>query len=342
MATEKITKLAAQPNDPSIVADDEKASNWHIAIDYKNEDPNASEDATDYGSLQIPFSRVAMRDTRGLIPASMLPSYIDDMMYGTYTYTSGSMTMFVEQVSGSTETRTYVSPPSARTGHSDYLEPPENIVFIDTTSDLQYRFIKANETDNNKKYGFAEVPGSRALTPEHGITTANSGNTLAIAVKTPQLIVRSDDTVTTLITNNWCSWNVVQIAPESYGGITCTERSGTGSNKYVELSGIHTPEVSATNQQSWYKVSLQMLAKPTTSAMLSGMIYDVKLVEPDTNVISVSQMDMAGPADTWNVLNFDLVTPSSLASIRLYLTADVPQGTTITAKITNFTVTELL
>lgn len=336
---------------PSTEAEREASpAKWFIPVDYKKVTDEADGDLwddtgeSDYGSARVPMSRIAMRDANGLVPSSMLPSYVDDMMYGTYTYTSGSKTTFVEVVSGTQNTRTYVSPPSARTGHPEYLEPPENIIFVDKTTDLQYRFIKANENDNDKKYGFAEVPGSRAISPDHGIVTKNDGNAIEIAVKTPQLIVRSENSDTKTIDSNWCSWDVVQITQESQGDIGCNERSGTGPNKYIELSNLHCKDsTSATKQESWYKITLQLLAKPTTNAMLSDNIYDVSLVDPDNHISSTDQMDMSGPNGTWNVLNFEMVVLPNLSGIvRLYLTADVPSGTTITEKIQNFTVVELL
>ena len=342
--------------------DDTKAGQWAMAIDSlrrSNEEdrPEGSGlvNGEDAGSLYVPMNRLALRDLNGKIPAAMLPSYVDDMAFGTMVFDAANhkaifYEVFYDPHTGSTQRRTYVSPnPDTESG--EYF-PSENIVYVDSISketheatDIQYRFI-STQSETAPTYGFKEVPGSRALNGEHGAVVQNGANNMAnVAVKTPDMILRSDAGTATDIAGGdvWSSWDVVQIGPECDGDITCTERT-SGANKYVELGGLHAKDTTtATKQESRYKVTLQLLAKPKTDQMMSADIYTVKLVAPDIHAETVAEMDMSGPSGAWNVLNFELDLFLQYATtMRLYLTTDMPSGTTLSAKVQNFSVVELL
>lgn len=146
------------------------AYEWVIPVDSTQTGGN------DEGMLSVPMGRIAMRDTNGLIPASMLPSYVDDMIFGELTITPSKVT-FEETVSGSSTHRTYVSPESERgTGE---LAPPENIVYCDVygtdPTNLQYRYIASRETVS-PMYGFEEIPGSRAINTGYGLQKVDSSS----------------------------------------------------------------------------------------------------------------------------------------------------------------------
>ena len=347
-------RISALPpmSDAQILAELEdygNASEWAMAIDSLRRS-NAEDrteglaDGEDAGSLYVPMNRLALRDKNGLIPASMLPMHIDDMIFGTLTVTSSKASFAETPPPGGTQ-HVYVSPYGL---HSEgELPPPENIIYCDTTTDIQYRFTGEISTSTViNHFGFTEVPGSRAIVPQHGIAFHNGSDAkMYVAVKTPDMILRSDAGAATDIAGGdvWSSWDVVQIGPECYGEITCTERT-SGANKYVELGGLHAKDVNTvTKQESRYKVTLQLLAKPKTDQMMSADIYTVKLVAPDINAVSVAEMDMSGPSGAWNVLNFELdLLLQSATTTRLYLTTDMPSGTTLSAKVQNFSVVELL
>ena len=155
------------------------AYEWVIPVDSTQTGGN------DEGTLSVPMGRIAMRDTNGLIPASMLPSYVDDMMFGELTITPSKVT-FEETVSGSSTHRTYVSPESERgTGE---LAPPENIVYCDVygtdPTNLQYRYIASRETVS-PMYGFEEIPGSRAINTGYGLDKVNSASSLTLFALRP-------------------------------------------------------------------------------------------------------------------------------------------------------------
>ena len=326
----------------------DNAGEWAMAIDSLRR--SNAEDRTeglaegeDAGSLYVPMNRLALRDTNGLIPASMLPMHIDDMIFGTLTVTS-SKASFAETTPPGGTPHVYVSPHDQRS--EGELPPPENIIYCDTTTDIQYRFTGETSTSTDiNHFGFTEVPGSRAIVPQHGIAFHNGSDAkMYVAVKTPDMILRSDAGAATDIAGGdvWSSWDVVQIGPECNGDITCTERT-SGANKYVELGGLHVKDDTETKQESRYKVTLQLLSKPKTDQMMSADIYTVKLVAPDIHAVSVAEMDMSGPSGAWNVLNFELdLLLQSASTTRLYLTTDMPSGTTLSAKVQNFSVVELL
>lgn len=254
---------------------------WFVAADYKKNTSVADGDAWtdegqyDYGSVNIPISRIALRDANGLIPSSMLPSYVDDIIFGTLTYTSGTKTQFVENVSG----KIYVSPPSARTGHSTYLEPPENVVFNDTTSNIQYRFIKTSETDNNAKYGFAEVPGSRAINRDgYGLNIDDIGNSIKIEAKKADYY--SATTASTFVT-----------VDSTESNIPLSTASSTNVGLGATVSSDRLTKVTNLIEDARYVMHLQLECSAIT---LSGNIIDVT-VKCGSFAVLKRQMDMSGP-----------------------------------------------
>jgi len=303
---------------------------WFVAADYKKNTSVADGDAWtddgqyDYGSVNIPISRIALRDANGLIPSSMLPSYVDDIIFGTLTYTSGTKTQFVENVSG----KIYVSPPSARTGHSTYLEPPENVVFNDTTSNIQYRFIKTSETDNNAKYGFAEVPCSRAISSVYGVSITESGNSTQIDAKKADYY--SATTASNLVTVDSTESNIpLSTASSTNVGLGAT----VSSDRLTKVTGLIA--------DARYVMHLQL---ECSAIDLSGNIIDVT-VQCGSFAVLTRQMDMSGP-------NKSSVNPPSIT--RLDFACEFKNGSStelviniaaeepIKVKTTRFTVFELL
>lgn len=303
---------------------------WFIPLDYKKVTDDADGDSwddtgeSDYGSVRVPMSRIAMRDSNGLVPSSMLPSYVDDMMYGTFTYTSGTKSEFIEEVTGSTEHRTYVSPPSAR--QTGELEPPDNIVFIDKPTGLQYRFLKAHETDSSAKYGFAEVPGSRAVNAGYGIDPIeNDPNTAALTINAKKADY----------------FAMYTAAGPSEVGTSYTKfpfDSGSGKSENSNITASASSDkitVSNLVANVRYMVNLQLSASPK---VLSPNIIDVSFKcgsVPD----QVQQMDMSGPSGATTKLNYVCAfTLSSGTSVDLQIKAEEAINVT-TAR---FTIYELL
>ena len=303
---------------------------WFVAADYKKNTSVADGDAWtdegqyDYGSVNIPISRIALRDANGLIPSSMLPSYVDDIIFGTLTYTSGTKTQFVENVSG----KIYVSPPSARTGHSTYLEPPENVVFNDTTSNIQYRFIKTSETNNNAKYGFAEVPGSRAISSGYGVSITESGNSTQIDAKKADYY--SATTASNLVTVNSTESN-----------IPLSTTSSTSEGLSATVSSDRLTKVTNLIEDARYVMHLQL---ECSAIDLSGNIIDVT-VKCGSFAVLKRQMDMSGPNNSSSnqpsITQLDFTCEfKNGASNELVI--KIASEESIKVKTTRFTVFELL
>ena len=80
------------------------ADAWAIGVDSlcRNDgtEPEDGYVGEDLGTAFIPMSRIAMRDTNGKIPASMLPGHIDDMIFGTLDDTDQSVYVIGVQSDG--------------------------------------------------------------------------------------------------------------------------------------------------------------------------------------------------------------------------------------------------
>ena len=318
---------------PSTEAEREASpAKWFIPVDYKKDTVATEGDLwddtgeSDYGTARVPMSRIAMRDANGLVPASMLPSYVDDMMYGTLTYTSGTSSVFEEEVTGSSVHHFYVSPPSARTGHPEYLEPPDNIVFIDKTTGLQYRFLKAYETDSSKKYGFAEVPGSRAVYAGYGIDPIeNDPNTAALTINAKKADYFA----------MYASAGPSEVGTD-YTKFPFDSGSGKSENSVITASASSNKiTVSNLVANVRYMVNLQLSATPK---VLSANIIDVSF-KCGSVPEQVQQMDMSGPSGATTKLNFVCAfTLSSGTSVDLQIKAEEA----INVTTTRFTIYELL
>jgi hypothetical protein len=331
MDDSKITKLS-EPPDTKSLSDDEKAANWHMSIDYKDESATG-DNATDYGTLRIPFSSIAMRDANGKIPSIMLPSYVDDMMFGELTKPSGRV-QFVEHVNGTSETRTYVSPPSARTGHPEYLEPPQNIVFVDTTTNIQYRFIKVNETDSANNYGFAEVPGSRALSAGYGIELSDgNNNSTKISARKADFVASTASSSSVVVTSTAAG---IPIGTTESTTLTVV----SSSNRLSKITGLRP--------SARYSMNMQIECTPDA---LSSNIIDVSATcgYGSSSVVMKRQMDMSGPyttsatsPNTPSITRLDYALEFKNADNNTELTVKISAEEAITVKTTRFTIFELL
>ena len=162
-----------------------KAENWHLPIDYSNADTSENADTEDFGTMRIPVSRIALRDANGLIPSTMLPSYVDDVMYGTMDITDPTKAVFTVVDKDEHMVATYTSPVP-----QGGVTPPDNIVFYDKTTNLQYRYIEHSGTA--PYFDFTIVPGSRAISTTYGIniTEVNNNTGIQIDAKKPRAFIK--------------------------------------------------------------------------------------------------------------------------------------------------------
>lgn len=284
----------------------------------------------DDGTAFIPMSRIAMRDTNGKIPASMLPSHIDDMMYGELTFSSSAAT-FVEHFNdpdGTEHTRTYVSP-----NDGSHPVPPDNIIYCDTIganpTDLQYRYDASIPTGS--KFGFMEVPGSRALTSTYGIELTQDQSYAKVTVNAKMADFIASGGVSTAETVNSTASNL----PLASGSI---EKSVldvvTESNRLTKVTGLIGG--------ARYAVNIQIECIPVT---LSANIIDVS-VTCGTVPTMKRQMDMAGPnnaaSQTPSVTVLDYFCEFKNGDNNTELTVTIAAEEAITVKTTRFTIFELL
>lgn len=294
---------------------DNRADKWVMAID-SIQRSNAADrpegsglvEGTDKGSLKLPMSRIALRDDHGKIPANMLPGHIDDMLFGEMIIdkTTEHKATFIEHWMDTTQdppvekTRTYVSPSTART--SAEYEPPENAIYVDsystsgTPTEIQYRYVKANEANENLNYGFTEVPGSRAIVPGYGVNVTYPGNTVQIEAKRPQYLYGygQGSRVTTDVNNaydlvdvNRSSWKVPEC--EYMETVIYTQDVANGKTTF---SSLHA-------DAARYQLVLEFMALPVARSgnIVNVCLYDHLVSSNSTDYIlaSVAQMDMSGP-----------------------------------------------
>lgn len=332
LTPQRISAMPPMP-DADIVTkleDKNTAATWSMPIDSlcrssASDRPSGSglQPGTDEGTLYVPMSRIALRDSNGKIPASMLPGHIDDMIFGTLDDTDQSVTKFREPPpSGATTGHVYASP-SQGTGE---LPPPENVIFCDTTTSIQYRYIQSQAQTYNDtvKHGFTEVPGSRTVNAGYGVEITRAvGAGLTIDAKKADFFA-------------------------SYGASTAETVNSTASN---------IPLASGSNENAGIEATIASNRLTKLTKLISGARYAMNLqlectpVALSANVIDVSvtcgtvpamkqQMDMSGPTSTATVLNYFCEFKNGDNNTELTVTIVAEEA--ITVKTTRFTVFELL
>ena len=299
-----------QTTDINGLEDKDNAAKWVLAIDSNCRNASEIHPGDDYtagsdeGTLKIPMSRVAMRDANGLIPATMLPGHIDDMMFGTFDWDEDNhdKVTFTEVVNGAPTGRVYVSPPE-EVAEGQY-SPSENIIYHDNATNIQYRFIQTEE-NTSPKYGFAEIPGSRALAEGYGVTITTPSptdqNATEIRANYPQslksyaTIIDATETIATISAATPSYWVTKDASYTDKTGVSIGN-----DHDYLTITPIDISTPSGTpvvignvHEKVLYQLNLELDAIPVTQ---SAMIVDVELIEvTPTSEYSVGkcQMDMS-------------------------------------------------
>ena len=157
MDTQKrISKLNYTLN-PILLTSEQKHS-WYIVVDtlygytgsqYVNETRN------------VTLDNIALL-VNGIVPAHMLPSYVDDLIFGTYDNASDIFT----GVDDSTSETIYYHHPAT----SEQTEPESGKIYCDTSTGVQYRY---SGTAVNTKY-FISIPNSYTYSSGNGITISEA------------------------------------------------------------------------------------------------------------------------------------------------------------------------
>lgn len=333
LTPQRISAMPPMP-DADIVTkleDKDTAATWSMPIDSlcrssASDRPSGSglQPGTDEGTLYVPMSRIALRDSNGKIPASMLPGHIDDMMYGELTFSSSAAT-FVEHFKdqdGTEHTRTYVSP-----NDESHPVPPGNIIYCDTIganhTDLQYRYDAS--IPPGSKFGFMEVPGSRALTSTYGIELIPDPSSAKVTVNAKKADFFTSYSASTAETVNSTASNLpLASGSNENAGIEAT----IASNRLTKLTKLIGG--------ARYAMNLQLECTPVA---LSANVIDVS-VTCGTVPAMKQQMDMSGPTSTATVLNYFCEFKNGDNNTELTVTIAAEEA--ITVKTTRFTVFELL
>lgn len=185
------------------------AGKWYTAIDYRTDENSpinpSTGDPVDYGTKRIPMSRIALRDENGLIPPSMLPPYVQDVIYGKFIpATSTAAGLFAEFQTKEPIVPGPDDPDPDGTYQfkyrSPYVNPGQdvrikdasqytNVIWmdIDTSSDYENMQFVFKGDNNTTFHGFTPLPSTKVIEAQYGIEVDQSDLSLStgIAVKKP-------------------------------------------------------------------------------------------------------------------------------------------------------------
>lgn len=292
-----------------------ESDSWVIVADSIKGKGNYT--GTDSGSMYLPMSRIALRDEHGLIPESMLPAYIDEIMFGSLV-DSPSTTTFTVIEQGGTE-RVFESPNPA----SGHVLPPSNAVFFDTTTQVQYRWIEAQKTTHTDEvlHGFTPIPNSKTISTTYGIDLTRDDRYTKINAKKADYYLST--TASSALAVNDTASNL-PLASGSGSTLTAT----IASNRLTSISGLV--------KDVRYAVNLQIECTPTA---LSPNIIDVSVTFGNNPAIK-KQMDMSGPMNSSvTVLEYSCDFTNGNSST---MAVTISSEEAISVKTTRFSIYELL
>lgn len=258
---------------------------WYTQVD------GDDEEATPDESRAVPMDRIALRDpSSGKIYSSELPSYIDDMVYGQLTVDS-------VQHTATFTTDDYDSVESGDERRSTYTtgeDIPENLTFVDTVQQVQYRYVdsKKSQYEGNVQYGFVRITMSN-ITPKGWLVVDdyNEGNLVKCRVRAvlPQLVkFGTCDTWYDVTSSSgkglFVDENKISIpsraADEREDVVHVARAQGDAVDTYQKLTN------------TVYRVVINVQAKPKNR---SAYISTLSLVLNGT-VVSTAEVDMSIPS----------------------------------------------
>ena len=196
----------------------ESAGQWYTAIDYKTDENSpinpATGDPIDYGTKRIPMSRIVLRDENGLIPPSMLPEHVDDVVYGKFepknTDHPNCARFITEEpfVPGPDDPDpgpgvTYIYEYPLRSDPpANVKQAEEHLVYMDTTGSsnpsaadynpyyhMQFIFhTPAAGATLDEFCGFTTLPSTKIIKSAYGIEVNDLALTTDISVKKPEVV----------------------------------------------------------------------------------------------------------------------------------------------------------
>lgn len=315
----RIVQLTAMTTDEidTIMGSSDEAKKWYLPVDY---DKTVAGTESEEGTKRIPFNRVAMLDEdNGVVPARMLPSYVDEIVCGSM---NSDGTEFTDDITGNV----YAAP------YQDGKMPPTaHHIYRDDETDLQYRW---GGTEHDE---FIVIPQSLAMVAGHGIQLTQTATTNTIAVK-PAVYYHSDEymgsTSYALSTKIFDTTSDARTTDESGNPvISVTSTSGTG----MTINGL--------NGGCYYIVRGQL--KFTVSGTLSPNVTTVYVKFGNNATKSkkaYAQLDLSF-ASVPQFLNFDFgyMLDANETSLAISVECDetLPTGLTVNVSRVGFYVTEI-
>lgn len=325
---------------------------WNLPID-KDESESGETDVQDV-SKTVTMNRVVLRDpSSGQIYSSELPSYVDDMIFGSLTGEQGRMvftTLDYENQPGISDT------PQRRAQYISPLEMndiPENVTFVDVSDavrPVQYRFIKsrANDYTSDKlvRNGFVRMTMSD-IHPA-GRVVIDGDNELTIvkrevrAVKPQRVKLLPCDTAYNVsvangngifIDANKYEFNTQEMTDDERSAPTLKSRE-TGAKSDVIQQLTNTA----------YRVDINLLAKPVTRSANLASLY----LSLNGTVVSSAEVNMAMLSGDWqpvrligtvNYSNNVLYEENKELDIRLLVDSAEDE---VTVKVTAGSIVELI
>lgn len=142
--------------------DPANSANWALPID------SLLPESEDKGTVKVPMNRIALLDSNGKVPGSMLPGYVDDMAIGTMSHTTDpdEHWSFDDPVA-----HVVYGCPTQLEGE---IPPLASLIYHDTPTGVEYRYA------GNM---FCEIPNSLLLVEGSCISITNSASTRAVSLK---------------------------------------------------------------------------------------------------------------------------------------------------------------
>lgn len=337
LTPQRISAMPPMP-DADIVTkleDKDTAATWSMPIDSlcrssASDRPSGSglQPGTDEGTLYVPMSRIALRDSNGKIPASMLPGHLDDMIFGSLAVSGGKARFTETSPSGSSTSYVYAAP--NRTG--DEKIPPQNVIFCDTSNDVQYRFTGDSNTNNEiTHYGFTVIPGSRTVTDGYGINIVHNSTTDTISAKQPNYYIGAGSN-TFSISNTAVGLGTVTASESSVLTLTSVSSKFTLGSLSTDSNRVsYHVELVLSCIPTAHDAYITKISVKTGSTVLASCDYDMSN-EDDVASTAVSKYE-----DTVS-LSFDFTTTTATKDFTIV----GEQGHAVTAKLTRISVTELI
>lgn len=295
-----------------LTEDTANSSQWYMPIDF---DKTVAPSENDYGTLRIPMSRIAMLGTNGKVAATMLPSYVDDMICGTFT-TSGSSKIFTDDLTG----KQYAAP------HLDgYETPPDHVIFNIHGTNVQYRYLVAPADK------FEIIPASLALSDGYGISHTDGDDSTQVSVLKPTYY-HSDESYGTDNGNN-ISTKIFSAPGIASDTLTLTTTSGTG----LSIDNMKSGAYYAVRGQLKFVVSGTLLPK-------TGTVYIAIGNKSETPKKAYLNLDYSVGIPQFLNFDFGYSLADAETSLKVWVGADdtIPSGTTVTVYRIGFYVTEIL